>query len=134
MLKQNVLTYFRHCLVLAGASFVLTACGEVDIRDTVDMEYLEAGQAKPVVYPSGMDKPTESQAYGLPKVPSGPKTTVDNINNLVRPPSLLTAEQRGDIGSLSPEEAKKKLKEAEKEDRRKAKQAEAAEDESEEDL
>ena len=117
--------------IIVGVLLLLSACGASDIRDIVDMEYLQAKQAKPLVYPAGLDSPKESQTYSIPNVPASNTHGRDDINKLVHPPSLLTAEQRGEIGSLTPEEAKKKLKEDEKEAKRRAKEAQDADDEEE---
>lgn len=70
----------------------LSACGgPVDIRDSISMEYLNAKTGKPIVYPAGVDAPKASDAFAIPSVSTGQAANAD-INDLVRPPSLLPSE------------------------------------------
>lgn len=73
---------------------VLNACGgPEDIRDSISMDYLNAKTGKPIVYPAGVDAPKASDAFAIPPVSAGNQSANADINELVRPPSLLPPEQ-----------------------------------------
>lgn len=77
-----------------AAVLILSACGgPEDIRDSLSMEYLNAKTGKPIVYPAGVDAPKASDAFAIPSVLAGSQAANADINDLVRPPSLLPSEQ-----------------------------------------
>lgn len=90
---NNWLTGLKATGVLSVA-IGLSACGgPVDIRDSISMEYLNAKTGKPIVYPAGVDAPKASDAFAIPSVSAGSQTANADINDLIRPPSLLPSEQ-----------------------------------------
>lgn len=77
-----------------SVAVVLSACGgPEDIRDSLSMEYLNAKTGKPIVYPAGVNAPKTSDAFAIPPASAGNQSGNADINDLVRPPSLLPPEQ-----------------------------------------
>lgn len=92
---QSLLKGFQVRVLSAAVLTLLSACGGVeDIRKTISMEYLDAKTGKPVIYPAGIDAPEVSDAFAIPQLPAGHQASNADINELVKPPSLLPPEQQ----------------------------------------
>ena len=75
--------------VTVAASFLYACGGEMSIRDQHSVEYLESAPGKPVIYPTGVKVPEQSQNYIVPKLTAEQEQAKYDLDELARPPRLV---------------------------------------------
>ncbi len=79
----------KNIVLMTPLLLSLVACSSnYNIKDNLNLAYLKAEPGKPLVYPSGVQRPQSSGAYEPIDLPSSPNHSSD-LEKLLRPPVLL---------------------------------------------